>query len=209
MPGSIKDPRFPHASTIHCFCNWVPDKEHGLNFHICQKIHILEHQDHFQCIKVLRAICEERMTGRVGGKLFTYNKEKSSLGFPDHANALISIGIGFAGIEIDPDEKQVIGVKGLLPRSIWLKKRLKTPNAFKGILRVRTEGVDIRNKTYIQICKQEDTFYDEKTGWICIGERKVYDFDDCVEFLGGAILVLRDNKVISLWLNVGADLPLY
>ena len=81
---------------------------------------------------------------------FTYNKEKSSLGFPDHANALISIGIGFAGIEIDPDEKQVIGVKGLLPRSIWLKKRLKTPNAFKGILRVRTEGVDIRNKTYIQ-----------------------------------------------------------
>lgn len=140
---------------------------------------------------------------------FTYNKEKSSLGFPDHANALISIGIGFAGIEIDPDEKKVIGVKGLLPRSIWLKKRLKTPNAFKGILRVRTEGVDIRNKTYIQICKQEDTFYDEKTGWICIGERKVYDFDDCVEFLGGAILVLRDNKVISLWLNVGADLPLY
>ena len=76
MPGSIKDPRFPHASTIHCFCSWVPDKEHGLNFHICQKIHILEHQDHFQCIKVLQAICEERMTGRVGGKLFTYNKEK-------------------------------------------------------------------------------------------------------------------------------------
>jgi hypothetical protein len=76
---------------------------------------------------------------------FTYNKEKSSLGFPDHANALISIGIGFAGIEIDPIEKCVIGVKGLLPRSIWLKKRLKAPNSIKGNLKIRTEGVDVRN----------------------------------------------------------------
>ena len=70
-------------------------------------------------------------------------------------------------------------------------------------------GVDIRNKTYIQINKQDDTYYDEKSGWICIGDRKVYDFDDCVEFLNGAILVLRDGNVVSLWLNVGINLPLY
>ena len=71
-----KRPKISHASTIHCFCSWVPDKEHGLNFHICQKIHILDHQNHSQCIKVLRAICEERMTGGVSGRLFTHNKEK-------------------------------------------------------------------------------------------------------------------------------------
>lgn len=140
---------------------------------------------------------------------FVYNVEKSSLGFPDPANALVSIGIGFAGVEIDSENKNVIGVKGLLPRSIWLKKKLKTPNSFKGKLTIRTEGVDVRNKTYIQINKQDDTYYDDKSGWICIGERKVYDFDDCVEFLEGAIIVLRDNKVISLWLRVGADLALY
>lgn len=142
------------------------------------------------------------------GKL-TYIKEKSSLGFPDHANALISIGIGFAGLEVDPETKKVIGVKGLLPRSIWLKKKLKTPVSTKGLLTIRTNGVDIRNKTYIQVCKQEDTYYDSKTGWICIGEKKTYDFDDKIEFLEGAILVLRDNKIVSFWLNVGSDLPLF
>lgn len=140
---------------------------------------------------------------------FTYNVEKSSLGFPDHSNALISIGIGFAGVVIDPDNKIVIGVKGLLPRSIWLKKKLKTPSAVKGILKVKTTGVDIRNKTYIQINKQDDTYYDERSGFICIGDRKVYDFDDCIEFLNGAIIVLRDGKVISLWLKVGSNLPLF
>ena len=140
---------------------------------------------------------------------FMYNVEKSSLGFPDHSNALISIGIGFAGVEVDPDSKTVIGVKGLLPRSIWLKKKLKTPNAIKGILKVNTTGVDIRNKTYIQINKQDDTYYDEKSGFICIGDRKFYEFDNCVEFLSGAIIVLRDEKVVSFWLYVGSNLPLY
>ena len=140
---------------------------------------------------------------------FVYNVEKSSLGFPDHSNALISIGIGFAGLEVNPENKVVTGVKGLLPRSIWLKKKLKTPKSSKGVITIQAEGVDIRNKTYIQVCKQEDTYYDAKTGWICIGERKIYDFDDCIEFLNGAILVIRDSKIVSLWLNVGVDLPLF
>ena len=140
---------------------------------------------------------------------FQYYSDKSSLGFPDHSNALVSIGIGFAGLEINPESKIVTGVKGLLPRSIWLKKKLKTPNAIKGSLKISTEGVDIRNKTYIQVCKQDDAYYDSKSGWVCIGERKVYEFDDCIEFLTGVILVLRDKKIISLWLNVGTDLPLF
>ena len=38
-----------------------------------------------------------------------------------------------------------------------LKKKLKTPSATKGNLSIRSEGVEIRNKTYIQVCKQDDT----------------------------------------------------
>ena len=140
---------------------------------------------------------------------FTYIVDKSSLGFPDHDFAMISIGIGFAGIEINPETKEVIGVKGLLPRSIWLKKRIKTPTPIKGKLTINTKGVDLRSKTYIQVNKQNDTYYNSKTGWICIGEPKFYSIDDCIEFLEGAYLVLREGKIVSLWLNVGKDLPLY
>lgn len=173
-------------------------------------VEFMQHRKHFKAFEESDKISvsvEYKECEKV--EKYTYNVEKSSLGFPDHSNALISIGIGFAGLEVDPETKCVIGIKGLLPRSIWLKKKLKTPVSKKGNLTISTKGVELRNKTYIQINKQEDTYYDAKTGWICIGERKVYSFDEPIEFLSNAILVLRDNKVISLWIKVGENLPLY
>lgn len=141
---------------------------------------------------------------------YTYNEEISSLGFPNHDNTLMSIGIGFAGVEINPSTKQIIGLSGLLPRSIWLKKNFKTPTpSLKGEISIETKGVELRNKTYIQINKQSDTYYNPKTGWICIGEYKTYSIDDVVEFLENAYLVIRDNKIISMWIYVGQNLPLY
>lgn len=102
----------------------------------------------------------------------------------------------------------VIGVKGLLPRSIWLKKNFKTPSPKKAKITIETKGVEIRNKTYIQINKQSDTYYNPKTGWICIGEYKTYSIDDVIEFVTNGYLVLRDNKIVSFWLYVGENLPL-
>ena len=90
-----------------------------------------------------------------------------------------------------------------------MPKRIKTPTPIKGKLTINTKGVDLRSKTYIQVNKQSDTYYNSKTGWICIGEPKFYSIDDCIEFLEGAYLVLREGKIISLWLNVGKELPLY
>lgn len=141
---------------------------------------------------------------------YTYNKDVSSLGFPNHDYTLMSIGIGFAGVEIDPKDQKIIGVAGLLPRSIWLKKNLKTPTpTVKGEITVHTKGVELRNKTYLQINKQADTYYNQKTGWLCIGEYKTYAIDDIVEFMDNAYLVIQDEKIISLWLYVGLNLPLY
>ncbi len=141
---------------------------------------------------------------------FNYNQDKSSLGFPNSNYALITVGIGFAGLEIDPETKEVIGLKGLLPRSIWLKKNIKTPQTItKAKIKVITEGVEIRNKTFIQINKQSDTYYNAKTGWICIGETKHYSFDEVYEVVENAYIVVRDEKVVSMWLYVGPNLSLY
>lgn len=141
---------------------------------------------------------------------YNYNQEKSSLGFPDSNYALMTIGIGFAGVEIDPSTKEIINIKGLLPRSIWLKKNLKTPvNVQKAKIKITTEGVEIRNKTLIQINKQADTYYNAKTGWICIGEVKQYPIDKVYEIVENSYIVLRDNKIISIWIYVGTNLSLY
>ena len=173
-------------------------------------VEFMQHRKHFKAFEEndkIKVLINYEQTNNVDKVV--YNVEKSSLGFPDHSNALISIGIGFAGLEVDPASKEVIGIKGLLPRSIWLKKKLKTPASVKGKLTVETQGVELRNKTYIQVNKQDDTYYDPKSGWICIGEKKIYSLDEPVEFLEGVILVLRDNKIVSFWVKVGENLPLF
>ncbi len=141
---------------------------------------------------------------------FNYNQDKSSLGFPDSDYALMTIGIGFAGLEINPNTQEIVGLKGLLPRSIWLKKKIKTPtNAIKAKIKVLTTGVEIRNKTLIQINKQADTYYNASTGWICIGEVKQYPIDEVLEVVENAYLIVRDNVIVSMWVYVGTNLSLY
>ena len=88
------------------------------------------------------------------------------------------------------------------------KEKFPYPYSEKAKITINTTGVEIRNKTYIQINKQSDTYYNPKTGWICIGEYKVYGIDDVLEFVENGYLVVRDNKIISFWLYVGKDLPL-
>ncbi len=141
-------------------------------------------------------------------KKFTYYKEKSTLGYPDTKYALVSLGLGFVGLEIDPSTKEVITLKGVLPRSIWLKKNLKVPQSIKANVSIEPHGFSFSSKCYIQINKQDEIYYNPKNGWVCLGERKIYPIDEVVEFVSGALLVLREGKIISLWLRVGENLPL-
>jgi hypothetical protein len=84
---------------------------------------------------------------------FSYNSEKSSLGFPDTECSMMSIGIGFAGVTINPEDGQIISLAGLLPKSIWLGKKLTPPTAKKATLYLDINGIDLRAKTYFQILR--------------------------------------------------------
>ena len=133
---------------------------------------------------------------------------------PDKQEDIVEIPFKLVGLAVG--QAREIGVEVVKEETTaqendhFIIERSELPaDSIKGILKVNTTGVDIRNKTYIQINKQDDTYYDEKSGFICIGDRKFYDFDDCIEFLSGAIIVLRDGKVVSFWLHVGSNLPLF
>lgn len=139
---------------------------------------------------------------------YSYNEEKSSLGFLDSNKCFLSIGIGFAGFEIDPLTKEVVDIKGLLPRSIWLKKKLSIPSGVKGKLLVGVTGVETRSKTYILTEKSSDTYYDSKKGYICIGDTKTYSYDEVIEIADDAKIVLRDGKFVSFYIYVGKELSL-
>lgn len=140
---------------------------------------------------------------------FTYNEENSSVGYLDHTMAFMSIGVGFIGLVIDPNTLEVKNINGLLPRSIWLKKRLNIPSSHMGRLSIKDTNVDIRAKTYIQTMKNAETFYDKDKGYICVGEYKHNALNEYVEFSSGAIAGLRDGKLISLWIKVVPNLSIY
>lgn len=139
---------------------------------------------------------------------FKYIEKNSSLGFPDPEQTVVSVGIGLTGLQVDIESGKVIDLCGYLPKSIWIKKKLTKPESVKGNVFINTKGVELRRKTYIYTNKQGDTYYDKRTGWLCVGERKTTILDDAIEFLHDAILVIREGKIIALWLKVEPNIKL-
>ena len=139
---------------------------------------------------------------------FKYNEKNSSLGFPDPEKTVVSVGIGLTGLQVNINNGKIENLCGYLPKSIWLKKKLNKPDAIKGDVFIQTKGVELRRKTYIYTNKQGDSYYDKKTGWLCIGDRKTTILDDSIEFLEDAILVIREGKIIALWVKIQPNIKL-
>lgn len=138
---------------------------------------------------------------------YHYDDEKSSLGYPSIDSSMISIGIGFAGVVINKDTNEIEGLAGLLPKSIWLNKHLRTPKpTTKGTLKAVPIGLDLRPKTYLSILKTADSYYDNRTGFLQIGERKINSIDDVVELTEGVMVVLEEKNLKSIWIQVGSGL---
>ncbi len=143
---------------------------------------------------------------------YEYNLEKSSFGFPDSKMAIVSIGIGFTSLLIDPNNNMVVGLTGLAARSIFVNKRLKfNKEQYLNKKRIYITPINFsfKEKINYQAMPYADTYYDKKSGMICIGERKIYDIDDVYQFMDGAYLVLRDGKLVSLWIQIDKGISLY
>lgn len=134
-----------------------------------------------------------------------FDKETCSFKVPENVNNLITFGVSFAGIEVNRETGYMVGVAGMMPRSIWYPKKLKTPIAEKARIKVTFEGEKIEQKVVIHALKQEDIYYDKKSGWLCVGERKVTVIDKAYEISKDVIVVLRDQEIMSLWVKVGEN----
>lgn len=141
---------------------------------------------------------------------FNYDIDKYLISYPDQNKALISLGIGFFSLSVNPDSGIIEGITGLLPRSIWVKRKLNEPNITtfgKGII----EPINFylgKGIIYNHI-KEEDTYYDSKKGLLCIGERKIYPMDEVCEIVKGVKLVTRENKIISIFIHIQSNLTIY
>ncbi len=132
----------------------------------------------------------------------SYDLEHCSLGLPSDNPIIITFGVGFAGIELKPFNKEIIGLCGSLPRSIFRKKHLKVPTPKKGKVKLETIGFEFREKQVIQALKTQETYYDNKTGWVVIGEFKDTPLNKTIEIMRDTYLVIRNNEVVSLWFKI-------
>ena len=133
-----------------------------------------------------------------------FNNEKCLLNNGYLSGTLLTIGVSFAGLLVNAKTKKVTTVSGLLPKSIWYRKKLTAPSALKGEVTVNHK--DVSNYTIMKCLKDESSFYDSKSGWLCIGNRKLVKNTTNVQIMENVILVFENNELKSLWINLGVNL---
>ena len=131
-----------------------------------------------------------------------YNEKTYSFGAHEADKTLISFGVSFAGLAIDAKTNKVIGVQGVLPISIWLYKKLKAPIAKEANLYLTYEGISPNPKVMVQYMHKEDFYYDKKTGWLMVGERKSTPLDEAYKVQDNVIVVIREKEIVSLWIQI-------
>lgn len=133
---------------------------------------------------------------------FKYNQKLYSFGSHEQDKILISFGVSFAGIEVDAKSGKILGVAGVLPISIWLYKKLKAPTAKPASLYATFDGINPNPKVVVQYMHKEDFYYDKKTGWLMVGERKQTPLDEAYYIANNVIIVLREKEITSLWIKI-------
>lgn len=137
----------------------------------------------------------------------TYDKDKCLLNNGTLTGTLITFGISFAGLIVNSKNGKVENVSGMLPRSVWMKSRLNVPDSKKGIITVNHQYIS--TYTILKSLKDDNTYYDKRTGWVCIGNKKQKDNNYAVQFMDNAVIVFNElNQVESLWLNLGLNLEI-
>ncbi len=122
--------------------------------------------------------------------------------------AQIHIGVNSAGLAVDVPTKNILGVYGMSPCSIWLKRKLKVPTAVKAKLNVDFIKYKVEKNTLFKYMRHEDTFYDQKTGWLCFGKRKSNALCTAYEIAPNTIVVLYGDDLYAVYVKIAPNLSI-
>ncbi len=129
----------------------------------------------------------------------TFNRKDCLVNGGKITGTLIAYGASFIGLDVNVKTKKVVNVTGMLPTSIWFEKRLTTPLAQNGILEIND---NLSQYTVIQSLTNANAYYDKRTGWVCIGDRKSKERTN-IKIMNNVIISLNNQEVTAFWINVG------
>ena len=131
-----------------------------------------------------------------------YLKDEYSFFYNPWSNVNFSILIekGYNSLDIELETGRVLQVTGVNPNYNWIEKELVNPVFQRGILTVSFDEKHSEG-TGIQYANDWQTYFNYKTGWVCIGNPDCNTESKCVEFAKDSVAVIDNGQLSSIWIR--------
>ena len=115
-------------------------------------------------------------------------------------NFSVLIEQGYNSLDMKLETGRVLQMTGINPSYNWLEKRLVPPVSQRGIL---TVSLDEKHQegTGIQYANDWKTYFDYKTGWVCIGNPDCNIDSKSVELANNSVAVIDNEQLSSIWIR--------
>lgn len=118
------------------------------------------------------------------------------------APVCVSLLLAYIEIQFDGEDMCAKEISGLSPKGTWKKARLAKPeNVLKGALKLEENfewGV-----YRLDADDGWETFYDEESGWVCVGEPDSAADGSNINFISNAIATIdKKGELKALWIKL-------
>lgn len=143
----------------------------------------------------------EYKTININGEPQYLKEEHSFIYMPwNNVNFSIMIGEGYNSLDLNLDNGYILQLSGFNHNYNWIEKELVIPKFKSGYLKVLFKK-NYASGTGIQYITDWHTYFDKRTGWICVGHPDCQSDWGRVEFAKNTIAVVSDGKLKSIWIK--------
>jgi hypothetical protein len=131
-----------------------------------------------------------------------HNKENKSFDTIPKLNTDIILVVSYVNIGFDSETLIANQVWGFSPKESWIVKEIEEPmNSKNAVLKLKEELEP--GSWRLDRETQWRTYYNSKTGWLCIGDPEITMNDDCINFLQNAVSTLNQKgELKALWIHL-------
>lgn len=118
----------------------------------------------------------------------------------EFSNTSVMINDVFLGINDCTNE--IVQVWGLSPQAKWITMSCSLPHYIEGSIIVSNQR-DLLHPIRVNGIMPWKEYYNPTTGWLCLdsGDSR-FSKDICVCFVNNALALIKNGKMLSLWLKV-------
>lgn len=110
------------------------------------------------------------------------------------------VGNSYASLDISIGTGRVCQLTGLSPRDAWIEQKLSHPKATLGCLKVSLPN-ECQAGMGLQYAPEWRTYFDDASGWICIGSPCCVSSDEVILFACNTIAVVSNGNLKSVWIK--------